>query len=107
MSRITTSGRFPATFSRSSSPERVTETVVPGQTRTSPPLANRNTVVSLPAVRDDPAANRLSGTTTSPIPLLTGTTAGAAAANTCGGWNGDFLLSAFRSEEHTSELQSP
>src|SRR5271166_668645 len=78
--------------------EGVTETVVPGQTRTSPPRDNASVVVSLPAVRDDPAANRLSATTTSPIPLLTGIAAGAAVVDndtTCGGWNGD--LAAFAS----------
>src|SRR5260370_15988676 len=74
--------------------EGVNERVVPGQTRTSPPLARRNTAVSLPAVRDDPAANRLPASTTSPRPLVTGTTTGAAGANaiTCGGWKGVFLL---------------
>src|ERR1019366_38706 len=78
--------------------EGVTETVVPGQTRTSPPLDNRNTAVSLPAVRDDPAANCLPANTTSPTPLVTGTTAGAAAGandSTCGGWNGGFFAAAF------------
>src|SRR5271169_905914 len=72
----------------------VTETVVPGQTRTSPPLDNFNTAVSLPAVKVDPAANCLPASTTSPTPLLTGTTTGSAegaAESTCGGWNGDFL----------------
>src|ERR1700678_2341354 len=80
--------------------EGVTETVVPGQTRTSPPLDKYNTAVSLPAVRDDPAANRLPDNTTSPTPLVTGTTAGVAAgvnASTCGGWKGDFLLAVFGS----------
>src|ERR1700683_3966966 len=75
----------------------VTETVVPGQTRTSPPLDNANTVVSLPAVKEDPAANRLSATTTSPTPLETGTTATPGDSEMdCGGC-GDFLFAAFGS----------
>src|ERR1039458_2006560 len=80
--------------------EGVTETVVPGQTRTSPPLDKRKTAVSLPAVRDDPAANRLPANITSPTPLVTGTTAGAAAGasdSACGGWNGVFFLAALGS----------
>src|SRR5580698_496972 len=80
--------------------EGVTESVVPGQTRTSPPRERCNTAVSLPAVRDDPAANRLPANTTSPTPPVTGTTAGVATGvndKTCGGWNGDFLLAAFGS----------
>src|SRR5579863_3504837 len=80
--------------------EGVTETVVPGQTRTSPPLDNRNTAVSLPAVSDDPAANRLSANTTSPTPLVTGTNAGVSAGaieSTCGSWESGFLLAAFGS----------
>src|SRR5258708_37319201 len=79
--------------------EGVTETVVPGQTRTSPPLDNRNTAVSPPAVKDDPAANCLPAITTSPSPLVTGTTAGVAtgaSGSTCGGWRGDVLLAAVR-----------
>src|SRR5271170_6151594 len=77
--------------------EGVTETVVPGQTRTSPPLDKCSIAVSLPAVRDEPAAKRLPANTTSPTPLVTGTTAGSAAgANdaTCGGSKGDFLPAA-------------
>src|SRR5580658_2059717 len=78
--------------------EGVTETVVPGQTRTSPPLDKSSTAVSLPAVRDDPAAKRFPAKTTSPTPPVTGT-AGAAGANerTCGGWEEDVLLAALRS----------
>src|SRR5882672_3311183 len=75
--------------------EGVIEIVVPGQTRTSPPLDKRNTAVSLPAVKDDPAANCLPAIKTSPSPLVTGTTAGVAAGvsvSACGGWRGDFLL---------------
>src|ERR1700688_4553069 len=75
--------------------EGVNESVVPGQTRTSPPLAKRSTVVSLPAVRDDPAANCLPANTTSLTPLLTGTAASAATGaidSTCGGWDGEFWL---------------
>src|SRR5271157_4625111 len=78
----------------------VTETVVPGQTRTSPPLDKCSTAVSLPAVRDDPAAKRLPANTTSPTPLVTGTTAAVAAGaseRTCGGWKGDLLPAAFGS----------
>ena len=52
--------------------EGVTETVVPGQTRTSPPLDKCSTAVSLPAVRDDPAAKRLPASTTSPITAADG-----------------------------------
>src|SRR5579863_5317477 len=73
----------------------VTETDVPAQTRTSPPRDNFNTVVLLPAVREDPAANSRSATTTSPAPPVTGTIAGAASGvndTTCGSSNGDFLL---------------
>ena len=36
--------------------EGVSDSVVPGHTRTSPPLARRNTVVSDPAVTEAPAA---------------------------------------------------
>src|SRR5580698_8988181 len=78
--------------------EGVTETVVPGQTRTSPPLDNANTVVSLPAVKEDPAANRLSAKTTSPTPPGMGTTAAAGVKDTaCGGWIADFSLAALGS----------
>src|SRR5579863_2706193 len=74
--------------------EGVTERVVPGQTRTSPPRDNRSTAVSLPAVRDDPAAKRLPASTTSPTPLVTGTAAGSvsgASDTSFGGWTGGFL----------------
>src|SRR5208282_371233 len=75
--------------------EGVMESVVPGQTRTSPPRDKCRTAVSLSAVREAPAARRLPASTTSPIPLLTGTTAGVAGGvndRTCGGWEGEFLL---------------
>src|ERR1700734_4515279 len=84
--------------------EGVTETVVPGQTRISPPLDNCNIVVSLPEVRDCPAPNCLSATTISPAPLLTGRTSGAEADKTCGDWKGGFPLPAFAS---VFESESP
>src|SRR6266436_3861517 len=80
--------------------EGVTESVVPGQIRTSPPLDKRNTAVSPPAVRDDPAENCLPAITTSPTPLVIGTTAGVATGvsdSTWRGWRGDFLLAALGS----------
>ncbi len=55
----------------------VTETVVPGQTRTSPPRDRRRTAVSAPAVIDEPDPMRLSATTNDPVPPVTGTIAGA------------------------------
>src|SRR5437764_15334964 len=73
----------------------VTESVVPGQTRTSPPRDNSKTAVSLPAVNVDPAANCLPAITTSPTPLVTGTATVVAVGvieSTCGGCRGDFWL---------------
>src|SRR5208282_233073 len=56
----------------------VTETVVPGHTRTCPPRASCSTAVSLPAVNEDPETIlRLPASTTAPDPLVTGTAAGA------------------------------
>src|SRR5271166_2671630 len=77
--------------------EGVTETVVPGQTSTSPPLAKRRIVVLEPAMSDDPAA-RLLEITTLPTPSEAGTTTGpfgepkASAAGGC-----DFLSAEFAS----------
>src|SRR5229473_3276065 len=57
--------------------EEVTETVVPGQTRISPPRDRLSTAVSAPAVTDDPPARRVPASTTAPEPPeLSGTTAG-------------------------------
>src|ERR1700685_2874043 len=75
--------------------EGVMETVVPGQTRTSPPRVNRSSVVSLPAVKADPTAERLPATTTSPIPLVTGTATGVTEGDSdvvCGNWEGGVFL---------------
>src|SRR5437879_1147093 len=72
----------------------VTETVVPGQTRTSPPRGNCKIAVSEPAVTEEPAPRRFPARTTVPDPLVTGTTVGVAVIArlaTVGGWNGDFL----------------
>ena len=81
--------------------EGVTETVVPGHTRTSPPRARCRTSVSDPAVTDDPEPSRLPASTSAPAPPVTGTTAGAAPidipAATGGTIGGDFLLPAFTS----------
>src|SRR5580700_7479368 len=55
----------------------VTDTVVPGQTSTSPPLCRRSTDVSEPAVTEEPAAARLPARTTEPEePGPSGTAAG-------------------------------
>src|ERR1700676_2014619 len=55
----------------------VTDTVVPGQTSTSPPRSNRKTDVSDPAVTEDPATARLPARTTVPDePGASGTAAG-------------------------------
>jgi hypothetical protein len=57
--------------------EVVTETVVPGHTRTSPPRASLSTAVSSAAVIDDPEATRLPASTSVPeLPTATGTAAG-------------------------------
>src|SRR5579864_8412337 len=54
-----------------------TETVVPGQTRTSPPRVRRRIAVSSPAVIEDPDATRLPVSTSDPeVPIATGTAAG-------------------------------
>src|SRR5271165_4379656 len=74
--------------------EGVTETVVPGQMRISPPRGSWTTAVSVPAVREDPAARRLAATATEPDPLVTGTI-GAASVDrlaVVGACAGDFLL---------------
>src|ERR1700685_1776600 len=76
--------------------EGVTETAVPGQTRTSPPLDNCSTAVSVLAVRDDPAATRLPANIMTPSPPVTGTIAGAA-DGPAGGFNGDLLVAVFGS----------
>src|SRR5260370_23309692 len=76
------------------------QAVVLVQARTSPPHDNRNPEVPRPAVKDYAAANCLPAITTSPSPLVTGTTGGVATGasdSTCGGWRGDFLLAALRS----------
>src|ERR1051326_6903811 len=52
----------------------VTETVVPGQTRTSPPRGRCRTVVSDPAVTEDPAPMRLPDIAMELEPAVTGTT---------------------------------
>ena len=75
------------------------ETVVPGQTRTSPPRDNRKTAVSAPAVSDDPAAILLPSTITSPGFPVTGTIEGAPWArseSSAGGLDRAFLC-AFKS----------
>src|SRR5260370_19760187 len=74
--------------------EGVTETVVPGQMRISPPRGSCSTAVSVPAVSEEPDASRLAATATEPDPLLTGTTGLAsvdklAAVGAC---DGDFLV---------------
>src|SRR5579863_1568138 len=74
--------------------EGVTDTVVPGQTRTSPPPDKRKIVVSDPAVMVEPEPMRLPAITVAPEPLVTGTTAGVAPkdnAGDVGGWFGDGL----------------
>src|SRR5438270_7507142 len=48
------------------SAEVVTETVVPGHTRTSPPRPRRSTAVSLPALTDDPGARLLPANSNAP-----------------------------------------
>src|SRR3979409_394803 len=71
----------------------VTETVVPGHTRTSPPCERCNTAVSEPAVTDEPEPMRLPASTTAPCPPETGTSAGDVVEKltTDGGWKGDFV----------------
>src|SRR5215831_15810431 len=62
-----------------------TETVVRGQTRTSPPRVNRRRAVSSPAVIDDPDATRLPVSTSEPdVPIATGTAAGCTPAVNAG-----------------------
>src|SRR6202035_5645659 len=71
----------------------VTETVVPGHTRTSPPRERCSTAVSEPAITEDPAAMRRPASRTDPWPAVTGTKAGAGVIARDGaerGWNGDF-----------------
>src|SRR6267143_7008779 len=83
--------------------DAVTETVLPGQTCTSPPRAMCRTAVSALAVTEEPFPIRLPASTIEPDGRgLRGTTAGCTPAlnvDTVVGWAG-------RSEEHTSELQS-
>ncbi len=57
--------------------EEVTETVVPGQTCTSPPRCKRRMAVSTPAVSEEPVAMRLPAITTAPeFPGVIGTATG-------------------------------
>src|SRR5579864_3190375 len=67
-----------------------TETVVPGQTRISPPRVSRRIAVSSPALTEEPAATRLPVSINDPeVPTATGTTAGctpAVSAGTDGGF---------------------
>src|SRR5580692_10769638 len=55
--------------------EGVTDKVVAGQTRTSPPRGRCRIVVSEPAVTEEPAAKWLASITVDPASALTGTTA--------------------------------
>src|SRR5579864_8348509 len=62
-----------------------TETVVPGQTRTSLPRVRRRMAVSSPAVMEDPDATRLPVSTNDPdVPMATGTAAGCTPAVNAG-----------------------
>src|ERR1700722_1162527 len=73
----------------------VTEIVVPGQIRTSPPRNRRNTVVSAPAVTDDPLPIRVPDTTTEPLPPpAAGTSAGVVVTPSVGTDGVSALLSA-------------
>src|ERR1700682_2138190 len=73
----------------------VTETVVPGHTRISPPRVKCRIAVSEPAVTEDPARIRLPASTMAPGPPVTGTASGVATVVSVetdeGGWNGDVL----------------
>src|ERR1700722_9562190 len=60
--------------------EGVIETVVPGQTRISPPRPSCKTAVSHLVVTEDPAASRVPAKTIAPAPPVTGTMVGAALA---------------------------
>src|SRR5579872_2603069 len=50
------------------------ESVVPGQTRTSPPRGKCKMVVSDPAVMEDPEPSRAAAMTAEPVSLVTGMT---------------------------------
>src|SRR5208337_2017285 len=57
--------------------EDVTDTVVPGQTRTSPPRPRRRIAVSEPAVTEEPGITLLPASNTVPLePFVSGTAAG-------------------------------
>src|SRR5277367_2087045 len=80
----------------------VTETVVPGQTRISPPRDKARTAVSEVAVTEAPAPMRLPASTTVPGPPDTGTTAGAEAVARVDAAGGGVFW-----RESALELESP
>src|SRR5271157_5956533 len=71
----------------------VTDTVVPGQTCTSPPLDRRRTAVSGPAVIAEPAPPSLPASASGPAARTAATTGGGAGVRlgTVGGSNGELL----------------
>src|SRR5579872_606683 len=73
----------------------LTESVVPGHTRTSPPRGKCKMVVSDPAVMDDPDPSRPASMTAEPVSLVTGITSAslvsAKPAATGGSDDADFL----------------
>src|ERR1700683_1292710 len=75
----------------------VTEIVVPGQIRTSPPRDRRSTAVSAPAVTDDPFPIRVPDNTTEPLPPVEGTMAAVAVVPNVGTEDASELLSALAS----------
>src|SRR5262252_9511771 len=70
--------------------EGVTDTVVPGQTCTSPPRDRRSVAVSAPAVIDEPEARPLPATACGPAARTSATGCGTELRFKVGGaWNGD------------------
>src|ERR1700685_331891 len=75
----------------------VTETVVPGQIRTSPPRDRRIAAVSAPRATADPLPIGVPDSTTEPLPPVAGTMAGVSVVASVVTDGGSELLSALAS----------